>query len=62
MNGEQVAFPSSCLVALKLQSGATPVQSRYQSMEIMDTVAKITPRYGTVWTQYHYMYWVDTTY
>jgi hypothetical protein len=21
-----------------------------------------TPRYGTVWTQYHYMYWVDITY
>jgi len=53
--GLQVAIPSSC-------SGATPVQPRYQNMENMDTVDKTTPRYGTRWTLYHRMYWVDTNY
>ena len=51
----QVAFPSSC-------SGAVPVQPRYQNMENMDIVDKTTPRYGTVWTLYHHMYGVDTSY
>jgi len=28
-------------------------------MEIMETVDKITPRYGTIKTQYHHIYGVD---
>lgn len=42
--------------ALQLQSGEIPVQKRYQSMEVMDTVDKITPRYGAVWTLHHHKF------
>ena len=38
-----------------------PVQPGYQNMENMDTVDKITPRYGTIWTLYHHMYRVDVS-
>jgi hypothetical protein len=58
----QAAFPSSSLVALQLQSGSISVQKWYQSIEIMDAVDKIIPIYGTVWTPYNHMSWVDTTY
>jgi len=39
--------------------GAVLVQIEYQSMEIMDSMDGFTPIYGTQWTYYHYIYWVE---
>jgi len=50
--GMQITFPSSC-------SGATPVQPKYQNMENIDPVDKITLACGTGWIQYNHKYRVN---